>query len=114
MTEPAVLQHPCLVPLVRCFGIRLTGSTRCCPWTLAFNIKTALRQPTNTRIRFEISPDNTAYKLLVLADRKSTRLNSSHVAISYAVFSMKKKTPLSFPHYHLSLSRAVHFVQILD
>src|SRR5690625_3987669 len=67
MTEPAVLQHPCLVPLVRCFGIRLTGSTRCCPWTLAFNIKTALRQPTNTRIRFEISPDNTAYKPLVLA-----------------------------------------------
>src|SRR5690606_41629306 len=25
-------------------------------------------------------------------DRKSTRLNSSHVKISYAVFSMKKKT----------------------
>src|SRR5690625_6542009 len=25
------------------------------------------------------------------ADRKSTRLNSSHVAISYAVFSLKKK-----------------------
>src|SRR5207253_9635921 len=27
-----------------------------------------------------------------LADRKSTRLNSSHVAISYAVFCLKKKT----------------------
>src|SRR5690625_2780495 len=26
------------------------------------------------------------------ADRKSTRLNSSHVAISYAVFCLKKKT----------------------
>src|SRR5215510_15902559 len=26
-------------------------------------------------------------------DRKSTRLNSSHVAISYAVFCLKKKTP---------------------
>src|SRR5690625_5869109 len=26
-------------------------------------------------------------------DRKSTRLNSSHVAISYAVFCSKKKTP---------------------
>src|SRR5699024_11883256 len=25
------------------------------------------------------------------ADRKSTRLNSSHVSISYAVFSLKKK-----------------------
>src|SRR5207253_7324516 len=34
---------------------------------------------------------------VVFADRKSTRLNSSHVAISYAVFCLKKKTrtPLS-------------------
>src|SRR5439155_24423148 len=29
--------------------------------------------------------------LLLFADRKSTRLNSSHVAISYAVFCLKKK-----------------------
>src|SRR5690625_6255861 len=28
------------------------------------------------------------------ADRKSTRLNSSHVAISYAVFCLKKKTDI--------------------
>src|SRR5437588_10584145 len=28
---------------------------------------------------------------LVLADRKSTRLNSSHTVISYAVFCLKKK-----------------------
>src|SRR5437660_4013374 len=27
-----------------------------------------------------------------MTDRKSTRLNSSHVAISYAVFCLKKKT----------------------
>src|SRR5437773_8106317 len=27
----------------------------------------------------------------VLADRKSTRLNSSHITISYAVFCLKKK-----------------------
>src|SRR5690625_6268624 len=31
-------------------------------------------------------------KVLRVADRKSTRLNSSHVAISYAVFCLKKKT----------------------
>src|SRR5699024_11686516 len=29
---------------------------------------------------------------LPLLDRKSTRLNSSHVSISYAVFCLKKKT----------------------
>src|SRR5690349_23977653 len=32
-------------------------------------------------------------------DRKSTRLNSSHVEISYAVFCLKKKTkPVPLPH----------------
>src|SRR5439155_9818262 len=30
-------------------------------------------------------------------DRKSTRLNSSHVAISYAVFCLKKKKKMAFP-----------------
>src|SRR5690606_41955487 len=30
-----------------------------------------------------------------LLDRKSTRLNSSHVKISYAVFCLKKKTSLA-------------------
>src|SRR2546426_9289069 len=29
---------------------------------------------------------------LIPADRKSTRLNSSHLVISYAVFCLKKKT----------------------
>src|SRR5690606_40143474 len=31
-----------------------------------------------------------------LKDRKSTRLNSSHVKISYAVFCLKKKNDLSY------------------
>src|SRR5256885_6947824 len=31
-------------------------------------------------------------------DRKSTRLNSSHLVISYAVFCLKKKTNLLSPH----------------
>src|SRR5690242_20883040 len=30
-------------------------------------------------------------------DRKSTRLNSSHMSISYAVFCLKKKKPQPFP-----------------
>src|SRR5436853_1232559 len=33
-----------------------------------------------------------ARRRLVIADRKSTRLNSSHLGISYAVFCLKKKT----------------------
>src|SRR5256885_8777815 len=38
----------------------------------------------------------------VLSDRKSTRLNSSHLVISYAVFCLKKKknkNTLPYTHY---------------
>src|SRR3712207_7117662 len=34
-------------------------------------------------------------------DRKSTRLNSSHANISYAVFCLKKKTQISHLHSYL-------------
>src|ERR1039457_6526576 len=33
----------------------------------------------------------------MVLDRKSTRLNSSHLVISYAVFCLKKKKKLKFP-----------------
>src|SRR5256885_10990591 len=36
----------------------------------------------------------------LLADRKSTRLNSSHLVISYAVFCLKKKRRLFHPTLH--------------
>src|SRR5690625_6084525 len=36
-------------------------------------------------------------------DRKSTRLNSSHVAISYAVFCLKKKKFLTFFYCSITL-----------
>src|SRR3989442_4600953 len=35
--------------------------------------------------------------LLMPSDRKSTRLNSSHVRISYAVFCLKKKKQSKWP-----------------
>src|SRR5207249_5213642 len=37
------------------------------------------------------SPANNANHGIAHVDRKSTRLNSSHVSISYAVFCLKKK-----------------------
>src|SRR2546430_4040232 len=37
-----------------------------------------------------------AATLTALVDRKSTRLNSSHSQISYAVFCLKKKTRISY------------------
>src|SRR5687768_18017209 len=42
-------------------------------------------------------PENSAVNEFVMVDRKSTRLNSSHGYISYAVFCLKKKKNHSHP-----------------
>src|SRR3712207_7470568 len=50
----------------------------------------------------EPSPDQREADRGVVRDRKSTRLNSSHANISYAVFCLKKKLscyPLLFYHH---------------
>src|SRR5689334_24611732 len=48
----------------------------------------------NARLASEKSPETRAVIARALGelDRKSTRLNSSHSSISYAVFCLKKKT----------------------
>src|SRR5437660_3484071 len=45
-------------------------------------------------------------------DRKSTRLNSSHVAISYAVFCLKKKKIDDGP-YHLGAGKPVYHLTVV-
>src|SRR3712207_8791992 len=45
--------------------------------------------------RFE-TPDEPGWNTLPWIDRKSTRLNSSHANISYAVFCLKKKQHHNF------------------
>src|SRR5699024_12317934 len=42
------------------------------------------------KLRNILNADYTGHSIN-MSDRKSTRLNSSHVSISYAVFSLKKK-----------------------
>src|SRR5438034_8203865 len=39
----------------------------------------------------DIDPNNVQSMTVLKGDRKSTRLNSSHTVISYAVFCLKKK-----------------------
>src|SRR5258707_7215160 len=41
-------------------------------------------------------------------DRKSTRLNSSHANISYAVFCLKKKKKINQEDYYTSILKFVH------
>src|SRR5690242_21597577 len=51
-----------------------------------------LRLDVLRRISQLISADQIDEFAIELEDRKSTRLNSSHMSISYAVFCLKKKT----------------------
>src|SRR2546429_3742508 len=48
----------------------------------------------------EQEPAADAYVIQHLQDRKSTRLNSSHGYISYAVFCLKKKNKYTAPLKH--------------
>src|SRR5256885_10504971 len=49
--------------------------------------------------RFKKDMDSDKAKGRVEADRKSTRLNSSHLVISYAVFCLKKKIQNQLVNY---------------
>src|SRR3712207_6860557 len=63
-------------------------------------------EATPARTLVLVKPDGVARGLVgEVIDRKSTRLNSSHANISYAVFCLKKKkNPRSIPHYVICLA----------
>src|SRR2546422_6814030 len=60
-----------------------------------------VRKPGGT-VCAQVAPQKDSLRL-VLLDRKSTRLNSSHGYISYAVFCLKKKKNKKKPNMQLRL-----------
>src|SRR2546430_8216137 len=54
-------------------------------------INKTLFQPFQYKQQLTISLSLVSYRKTIRRDRKSTRLNSSHSQISYAVFCLKKK-----------------------
>src|SRR2546426_1691088 len=68
--------------------VSVVGPTGCGKSTL-LNVAVGLLQPSAGRIRVFDEP--LAGLNRKAGDRKSTRLNSSHLVISYAVFCLKKK-----------------------
>src|SRR5205814_3295300 len=79
------------------FGLGTTSDVR---WASTNLSDVVFTQPTTTQLltaavlRQVIGPtafDRLAAHAITLGDRKSTRLNSSHLGISYAVFCLKKK-----------------------
>src|SRR2546430_10643135 len=67
------------------------------PYTTLFRSRPGLAIRRYVRTRIVREPHDPPVVIggldLGAADRKSTRLNSSHSQISYAVFCLKKKTP---------------------
>src|SRR5437868_12251789 len=81
---------------------RSPGSTLF-PYTTLFRSKTDIRnngdRPVDVQVDAIVQAEDGSQETSVCQparlepqDRKSTRLNSSHVSISYAVFCLKKKT----------------------
>src|SRR6266568_8088801 len=60
------------------------------PYTTLFRSPPGNRHATSTQITVILAVSTRSY-LWPGGDRKSTRLNSSHSSISYAVFCLKKK-----------------------
>src|SRR5205807_5942754 len=75
--------HPCRKLSILLFSFTLTS-----PAAIS---STFLKK----RTTIPISPFSSAWKNMLEIDRKSTRLNSSHLVISYAVFCLKKKNQKS-------------------
>src|SRR5438874_7975566 len=84
---PIILYFPCELPSPSFFFLMIPRPPRSTlfPYTTLFR---------STRCRAGSSTSRSCCRtpaLVVSRDRKSTRLNSSHVEISYAVFCLKKK-----------------------
>src|SRR5436305_6479911 len=64
------------------------------PYTTLFRSSGPSDETATSLARAAASPRHALFEAIgaVPEDRKSTRLNSSHVRISYAVFCLKKKT----------------------
>src|SRR5258705_12135122 len=82
-----------LFMFVRCFFFFFFLMIRRPPRSTLFPYTTLFRSDCLTprvvhMLQTKMAPSSAAY---VQPDRKSTRLNSSHLGISYAVFCLKKK-----------------------
>src|SRR5256885_12464352 len=75
------------------------------PYTTLFRSKCPCRSDDGWRGRARFESVH-GLELIRTGDRKSTRLNSSHLVISYAVFCLKKKKKIHTPN--LYAPRASH------
>src|SRR5437899_4300247 len=68
------------------------------PTAVKATIEAARTRWPGRRLWAILEPRSNSMRRKVFQDRKSTRLNSSHLGISYAVFCLKKKKSNNTPH----------------
>src|SRR5262245_64342746 len=93
VTNPRVgfVAYPGATPTTRTLdGLAFTGFVRA-QQRLAIRGRVQYLSPTQGPGNVMRSFSRQGYDLVIAPDRKSTRLNSSHLGISYAVFCLKKK-----------------------
>src|SRR5256885_2933642 len=101
MTSRLYLLFSCHVSIVFCFFfflmIRRPPRSTLFPYTTLFRSGRPVRR---TLCEDDRRAEGPGADERPRADRKSTRLNSSHLVISYAVFCLKKKKKIKQPRAH--------------
>src|SRR5690625_6993210 len=90
MQPPITLFHFTASPTTEFYTLSLHDALPICV-SLVPEITLIENRPHATVTVPVTNPDVTRTVGMIIPDRKSTRLNSSHVALSYAVFCLKKK-----------------------
>src|SRR3989454_8221315 len=72
--------------------------------TICGSVQALMIPPSHNAVIYSVAAGGT------ISDRKSTRLNSSHLVISYAVFCLKKKKKETSPYYiiHEATTEPLH------
>src|SRR5207248_634266 len=91
LQEKAIGKHAKEVFLAGSPAERAEAAERCAHWLMWFQIL-APKQGKIMKVRRLLRRSERRLRQIVDADRKSTRLNSSHRTTSYAVFCLKKKS----------------------
>src|SRR5947199_3927144 len=111
---PAVYALLCALRLLsRCFPFFFNDTATTEIYTLSLHDALPISAPDPGLARLVVAAgrsERDGRRRHPVGDRKSTRLNSSHLGISYAVFCLKKKkkeeSPQCVPRYHRSRDRS--------
>src|SRR5437773_7284858 len=103
-SRTALVSEPCSPPAASVKNGWVDQSARIAPrsaicgrWKRVCSM--LLKIPSRALEKYHIGPTVTERRIWgVPVDRKSTRLNSSHITISYAVFCLKKKKKTKITH----------------